>query len=505
MFLKKMNAGILLSLSLLSLVILFTINIIYFNDVCIDSVLVFDYAANIIKVGRPVVTLLNNLFGNSGYVFSYFPLFPLAVAAFMKIIGLKYAALKVASAFFYFCNIAVIFFFCRKISLIWFSFAVVLLYAFDPLIINDTLCGLCGSLFGFLFLLSFVFFKRGRLGHMVLPTLIGGIFAGLSAITHLFGSLWLFTIVPLVGLFDSIFKKRKKMKLIFTYILPFLAIFSIFILWICSDLERRTAFNMQIFRNLTNTYRFLPFQQSYLKAVLNPIADFYLAVFRSYSLLPFIIIAVLLYTTRKLREYYLEVIFLFVPLFSLIFLYRTESYLVMVAPLSFILMGNICAENKERIKLYNKRITVTVTACILLLYATIDLCHFFHKPTLSYNKNYYTRILETRTEKGATIVTDPIFLLNATEGRRIYSVGILIYYWYRIYHDYKVLIEKLDPDYIILTERMKKWGESKDKFNQREEFQKLLKKNFILREVVQDKRYGGIWIYQRETEKESIE
>ncbi len=93
-------------------------------------------------------------------------------------------------------------------------------------------------------------------------------------------------------------------------------------------------------------------------------------------------------------------------------------------------------------------------------------------------------------------MTDPVLFLSATGGRKVYSVAILIYYWFRNYYSYEDLLKSLSPDYIILTERMKRWGETKDKFNQRKKFQTLLKEEFVLKDVVKNSRYGDVWIYK---------
>jgi len=135
---------------------LFIINIIYLNDMGNDAAVVTDYAKHLATQGKPVVSLRGNVFGNSGYNFTYFPLFPAIVAGIIKLTGLECLAVKIASLFFYCCNIAVLCFLCRRVSPKWLSYAIVIFYALDPLIVKDTMSGLYGSFFWLCFLSIFL-------------------------------------------------------------------------------------------------------------------------------------------------------------------------------------------------------------------------------------------------------------------------------------------------------------------------------------------------------------
>ena len=61
-------------------------------------------------------------------------------------------------------------------------------------------------------------------------------------------------------------------------------------------------------------------------------------------------------------------------------------------------------------------------------------------------------------------------------------------------HTYDEIFRVLDPDYIILTERMRKWGEMG---KQSRAFQELIKTNFILTKYIENEKYGKLWIYKR--------
>jgi hypothetical protein len=142
-----------------------------------------------------------------------------------------------------------------------------------------------------------------------------------------------------------------------------------------------------------------------------------------------------------------------------------------------------------------RRIILIVVALLVFAEVVNSFRKVFSLPTVSLDAEFYTTFLKENTSDASRIATDPVFVLAGRGDRKIIDVGILIWKFFRkSFKDYNEIITKaVNADYIILTERKKRWGELP--IDQNIEFQNYLKRCTLLK-VVNDHNHRPLWIYQ---------
>ena len=457
-----------------------------------DDIFHFNLAKNIIDTGVCKTDYRPLAFENI-YSLSYPPLRAYLNAASLKIFGMGYRSIFIPSLFSFLlsCLLFIIIgnSYLRNAGIIFYS---CLFFLTDPLFFYYIFSARPETTAVFLYLLIGIFFYSGHLKSKYLYWVLTGIFSGLLFLTTYNGA-W----VPLVAAVYLLVTKFRRVKEILVYYFFSCIIVLPYILWIFLDEQRRGILWFQVALNSS-------LDLHWAKRLMNPIADFYLMFFRYHSMYPFLFLISLLILWRYRAKYLPFILLLIVPWIMMTCNMRAEHYLLItmgVCYLSFGLAAQEWLDNKGPAYLIarGKKIFYIMVSAIFLFNMYFNVKYSLRRPDFIPDMDYYRKVLAENTGKDSRIVADAGLFLAADEGRKIFTVVPLIWDRWRLAYKYEDIFKILNPDYIVLTDRIKSWVELKHP--QGATFQDLLKSRFYLVKELHDAKHGGLWIYKRAHEE----
>lgn len=477
-----------------ALILLNIIDTLYFNDISGDDASFANHAVNVMQK-RWGSDLFGDLLGRSSYWFAYPVIYPCLTALSFKVFGINYEVAKIVPLSFYIINIVAFYYYLKS----KFDFKVVFVLLFlllcDHLFFTHSHIVRPEMVVILVFTCSVLMYKEGEDNKSSRMIFLSGIIAGVSLLTSL-NALWLVMSVILYKIVSKSIVKDKKIILI--YLAGFMVFTLPYYCWIMADNERSISFFQQLFHYSSaaegNSVSFL------IKKLLNPIADLYLITFRWYSAFSIIFCCTMIYFLFNFKKHSYFFCVLIVPFIMMVVNRRASNYLLLTMPVCYVAFGHVLVDlnhKKRYITLLKaQKIFIVVLLFVMIVGLKKDLTSVLKKPSLVMDISYYKKILEDNTEKNAIIVTDPALTLSSSEGRKIITVGTLIWDRWRMVYPYDEIFRILDPDYVLLTERKKKWGEQDHP--QTVAFQKLLTNEFFLDKTISHDIYGKLWLYKRE-------
>lgn len=475
--------------------ILLFIKIMFFNIFDSDDGFFADVSLNILK-RKLAVNFYGNFLEHTKYALSYPPLHALFTAIAFKIFGVSYLSSKFVSILFaLLLAIIVSIYSYRKLN-IPLGLIVTALVLFDPLLFGFTYNNRPEMIATFFFTMAALIFTEALKRDSLKLIFISGLFSGLAMFSS-YNCNWLFiafTGYMLYQIFCEGFKDT--FNKIVTYLFAAFIVIGPWFLWILLNPGRRSIFFLQIIGSTASIDGYSLTQVS--RRLFNPLADLYLAVFRYHSPYPIIACLIFFYFLFNFKKKIYPFLLLISSLIMMFFNFRAAHYFIISLPIFYIYFGYLIED-----LLYKKKFKWPILKSVYILLILViftglfdDLCLVFKKPDLKLDSQYYSRLLKEYTKDNTRIATDPVFVLSEHGNRKIINIGLLIWEVIRkSYKNYDEVVSKIvDADYIILTERKKKWGEAP--LNQSIEFQKYLKERCTLLEIVDDKVRGPIWIYK---------
>ncbi|MBL7196529.1 MAG: glycosyltransferase family 39 protein [Candidatus Omnitrophica bacterium] len=467
----------------------------FFNEFGADDGCFTNIALNLLK-GNLSLTFYGNFLENSKYYFNYPPLHSLFTAAVFKILGATYLTSKIVPVFFSLLLAIVVCVYVRRKMGPALGAIIAALIIFDPLLFSCTYNNRPDITAAFFFTLAALNFIEADKNNSLRLIFLSGVFSGLAMLSS-YNCNWLFLAFSGYALF-LIFSGglKNNLKKIIIYLLSLFIIIGPWFWWIMTNQARRSIFFMQLIGSTSSIEGYSMSQL--VRKFLNPLADLYLALFRQHSPYPIIAFLVFLYFLLNLRKFLYPFLLLLFSLVMMFFNLRAAHYFVIVLPICYICFGYIVKDslNKAWLTPSFKKFIFLFLVLIIFFSLLKDISLTFKKSDLKLDSAYYSRIIKEYTEDGSRIATDPVFILSEYGNRKIINVGLLI--WDFIRKNYKsydeIALKVVDADYIILTEREKKWGELP--VEQSLEFQNYLKERCVLLEIVDDKIHGPIWIYR---------
>lgn len=473
---------------ILVLIILFHLNRLINNfSVGDDDIWHFDLAKNIVETG--ICKIGYRPFNYENIIsLSYPPLHPFLNAISLKIFGINYHSIFIPSFILYIASCLLFLLLSNKYLPTNMALISTILFLTDPLFFSFGLLGRQESTAIFLYLLTGVFFYMAHIRAKYLLWIAMGIFSGLLFMTT-YNGIW----IPISVFLYLIITKFKRAKEILTYYFFSGLIVFPYLCWIYLDEQRSKIFWFQISRSSSyNLY--------WLKKLLNPIADFYLIFFRHYSIYPFLFLISVIVLWKYRGKYLPLILLLIVPCIMMIGNMRAAHYLLITIGVCYLSFGFALQElmsNKrwESLFMRNRKIIYTIVSIIFILNMSFNTLLTFRKPDFIPDMVYYRKVLTENTEKSSRIVGDAGLFLAMSEGRKFFTVVPLIWDRWRLMYKYDEIFNILNPDYIVLTDRIKTWVELKHP--QGKAFQDLLKQKFSLIKEIHDIKHGGLWIYKR--------
>ena len=473
---------------------LLLIKTFFFNEFGSDDANMASLSLSILK-GNIAIPFLGNFLESSQYFFASPPLHSALTAIVFKLLGVSYLTSKFVSIFFTLIGLIFIAVYCYRTIGFLPALAVTGLTAFDYILFcsagwnrPDTISVFFATLAAMLLIESE---KRGSLRLLF----FSGIFSGITILSS-YRSIWLFMAFfgYCVYLFVSNgFKDTFKKALV--YLLPAAVITIPWFSWIMTDNLRRSIFLMQVSGCTASANGYSIAQ--IMRSILNPAADLYLAAFRDHSPFPVIVLLLYIYFLRDIKRNIYQFLLLTASLIMLIFNLRGAYNLIAIIPFCYIQFGYTLKSLSGRMK--SRLLEKVIYACIgiaVLAGLVYDIRLAFRRPDITLDSKYCGSLLDKYTEDGSRIATDPVFVFADCGDRKTMDIGLLIWDHFRKkYNDYSEMTEKVvDADYIILSERMKKWGELP--ISQSADFQKYLKEKCTLVKEVDDGFHGPFWIYE---------
>lgn len=455
---------------------------------------IVDCAINIMNHGKIALSINGNMYQFDKYWLEYPPLLSILMAIIFKIFSVSYFSAKIFSLVSMVCAIIVAYSFVSRYTNVMISGLIAALIAFDPLFLNCSIRIRPDAVTVLLFTLSITTFYINLDKRKVSLAILSGGTAGLAFLTH-FNMIWIMLIFAAYVVI-SIRDLKKLMKVYATHVTVFLIVVAPYVLWIILDPERRGLFMKQVFLN-TYLAKHPSMHFSYIKMLMNPLANFYLMFFQAKSFYPFIFAASALYFIRNFKTHKYLLIAIVIPFIMTTMNFRASHYLlptmaVCYSGIAFYFPRDGSGMNKYYIKVIGAIIGLLVISDLSI--AAYDI----HKsPAMLMNREYFTKVFEENTHAGSRIATEVNFILCEPKDRKIVNVSALIYDVWRIYYSYDDIVKAINPDYIIMTKYKKGWAELEHP--QSKDFQKLLKDKFEFVKMVEHPKYTTLWIYRKKS------
>lgn len=469
--------------------------VLFFNEFGTDDGDQADIALNILQ-GKLALNFQGNYLDCNKYFFVHPPLYHLFLAIVYKIFGATYLTSKFVSVFFALLLAVFMAVYCYRYLGILVGSFIIWLVLFDPLLFSFTYFNRGDITATFFFTLAALLFMQAEKNNSLKFMAFSGLFSGVALVSS-YNCNWLliaFSGYALYAVFSS--GIRKNYKKIAAYLAPLLIITVPWYGWILLSNARRQLFFSQLI-GLTSSVDGYSLPQI-IRKLLNPLADFYLTLFRQHSPYAIITLLVLIYSLFNLKKYIYPFLLLAASMLMMFFNQRAAHYYLIIMPTCYILFGYILKDflTNESLKIsyrkfiYASLIVVICAGLVNVLFLT------FKKSDIKLDAQYFSCVIKQNTQDGSRIATDPVFVLAEHGNRQIVQAGLLIWKGFRKpYKDYDEVVSKVvDADYVVLTQRQKKWGELP--IEQSVEFQKYLKERCALLNVVNDNFHEPIWIYK---------
>lgn len=450
--------------------------------------------ANLLQ-GRLAFDLYGDLFGYSQYFLHYPPGYSALTAGVFKVVGVSYHAAKLLPLVFGLLNLGVVYLVARR-RFGWLEAVVACnLVALDPLYFRYSTINRPEMVIIFLFTLAFVVYDHGETTCSPRWLFVAGVLSGLAFLTSL-NALW---VVLAVGLWRLITGRLwREWRGSLSYFLAFGLTIAPYYAWILLSPERNRVFFDQL--AFTGFVSGSPGWRLYLKKALNPVADLYLMLFRHQSFYPIALLVAGWGFLQAPRRWGCWLVLFTVALGMMVFTQRAARYLLITFPLCA--LGVAQAIHWWRMAPGASWLTRRVLIGGITIFGLWGLLNLgaitrfaLAEPGLPLDVPYYREVFERYTPSDARIVTDSALVLSRSERRTIISVGTLILEHFRPHYTYGEIVSILDPDFIILTERKKQWGDQDHP--QTVLFKELLQREFSEPIHVSDGYHSDLWIYKR--------
>lgn len=490
----KKQKFVLLCIVLTFTILLFT-KVLFFNEFGTDDGDQADISLNILK-GKFILNFQGNYLDCRRYFLFHPPLYFVLLSIVFKILGVTYLTSKLVSVFLAVLLAALVSIYCYKNIGASIGLIIASLILFDPLLFSFTYINRIDITATFFFTLAALLFIEAEKKNSLKFIVLSGIFSG-AAMLSSYNCNWLFIAFfgyALYLIFTTGIKKNYKK--IVSYSASSFIVMAPWYGWVLLDKVRRPLLFTQIIGQTASINGYsLP---QIIRKLLSPLADLYLVLFRHYSPFTIITLLVLIYFLSNLKKYLYPFLLLVTSIAMMFFNQRAAHYYIIIMPTCYILFGYVLKDflAERHLKLSLRRlIYVSLVLTIFIGISNVSRL-IFKESDLKLDSQYFSYIIKQYTEDGSRIATDPVFVLSDHGNRDIVQAGLLIWKWFRKpYKNYDEMIFKVvDADYIILTERQKRWGELP--IDQSIEFQKYLKEGCTLLNVVDDKIHGPIWIYK---------
>ncbi len=474
---------------------LVSVKVLFFNEFGCDDGDVAAISLNILQ-GKIANTFQGNFLQCHRYVFFYPPLHVFLLAVVFKIFGATYLTSKMVSIFFAFLLAALVCLYCYKRFSASIGLLISALVLSDHLLFGFTYINRAEMVATFFFTLAVLFFIESDRKKSWKLMSLSGVSSG-AAFLSSYNCNWLFiAFFGYVAYLAYLRDIQKNLKNIIAYLISVFVVMGPWYMWIFSNAERRSLLLIQIIGQSSSVEGYALMQ--FIRKMLNPLADLYLALFRHYSPYSIITCIVLLYFLLNIKKYFYPFLLVLSSILMMFFNRRSDHYFVIILPICYIFFGFFL---EELLVKKDSRRSVILAVYIFLVFA-IGVGMFnnvrltFKKSDLKLDSKYYGDLLRRYTEEGSCIATDPVFVLSDYGNRKLVQAALLIWEGFRkSYKTYEEVIFKVaDADYIVLTERQKRWGELP--VEQSVEFQKYLKERCALLHIIDDKVHGPIWIYK---------
>lgn len=455
---------------------------------------IIDCALNIMNHGKIALSINGDMYKFDKYWLEYPPLLSILIAGAFKLFGASYFVSKFFSLISMSFALIALYMFSSRYAKPAIAGLVTALVAFDPLFLNCSIRVRPDAVTVLLFTVSIAVFFVNLDRRKLSLAAVSGATAGLAFLTH-FNMIWIMLVfAAFVIISPRDFKKMFKVYLV--HGLAFLIVIAPYVLWIILDQERLGLFMKQVFLN-TYLAKHPSMHFTYIKMLLNPLANFYLMFFQARSFYPFIFAASALYFLLNFRTHKYLFLAIAVPFLMTMLNFRASHYLL---PTIAICYGGLSFYFPKDVPLTPRRfkrsaaIFLTFLVMLELLIAADDIRK---SPAMLMDRGYFTKVFEENTVPGSRIATEVNFILCEPKDRKIVNVSSLIYDVWRIYYSYDDIVEAINPDYIVMTEYKKGWAEMDHP--QSKDFQKLLNEKFEFVKVIRDPHHTSLWIYKRKS------
>lgn len=490
------NGGIVFLCIVLAFFTLVAVKVLFFNEFDCDDGDGADIALNILK-GRLVNTFQGNFLGSQSCFLFYPPLSHFFVAVVFKIFGATYLTSKLASIFFALLLAILTCTYCYRRFRPPLGPLISALILFDHLFFSFTYLTRAEMAASFFFSLAVLIFIEADAKRSWKLMLVSGASSG-AAMLASYNCNWLFTAFFGYVLYLALIRKdiKSRFKSISAYMVSAFAVMGPWYAWVFMSAQRRSLIFAQVIGQSSSVEGYALAQL--VRKLLNPLADLYLATFRYYSPFSIIVFFVLIYFLLNWRKYFYPLILTAASVLMMFFNHRAAHYFVIIMPACYIFFGFLL-EDISAGKNFKPAAVKALYAFIIIALATgifNDLRLTFKRSAIKLDSIYYGDLLKKYTKENSCIATDPVFVLSDYGNRRLVQAALLIWDGFRkSYKDYDEVADKVaSADYVVLTERQKRWGE--EPVSQSVDFQKYLKERCALEEVIDDGIHGRIWIYR---------
>ena len=469
--------------------------ILFFNEFGTDDGDQADISLNILQ-GKLALNFQGNYLDCNRYFFVHPPLYHVFLAIVYKFIGATYLTSKFVSVFFALLLAVFVAIYCYRYLGILIGVFITALVLFDPLLFSFTYINRGDITATFFFTLAALSFIEAGKNNSLKFMALSGLFSGVAMVSS-YNCNWLLIAFSGYALYSVLASGiRKNYKQIAVYLASLLIITLPWYGWVLLSNVRRQLFFSQLI-GLTSSADGYSLAQI-IRKLLNPLADLYLTFFRHHSFFAVITLMVLSYFLFNLKKYIYPFLLLVASIVMMFFNQRAAHYYIIIMPTCYILFGYMLKDllSNKKLKLSLKRFLCIFFVFIICTELVNVLFLVFKKSDIKLDSRYFSYVIKQNTQDGSRIATDPVFVLAEHENRHIVQAGLLIWKWFRKpYKNYDEVISKVvDADYVVLTQRQKKWGELP--IDQSLEFQKYLKERCTLLNVVEDKFHEPIWIYK---------
>ncbi len=430
--------------------------VLFFNEFGTDDGDQADIALNILQ-GKLALNFQGNYLDCNKYFFVHPPLYHSFLAINYKIFGATYLTSKFVSVFFALLLAGFVATYCYRYLGILIGLIIASLVLFDPLLFSFTYINRGDIAAAFFFTLAALLFIEAEKRNSLKLTVFSGLFSGVALVSS-YNCNWLLIAFSGYALY-SVFSSgiRKNYKKITAYLASVLIITLPWYGWILLGNVRRQLFFSQLI-GLTSSVDGYSLPQI-IRKLLNPLADFYLTLFRQHSAYAIITLLVLVYFLFNLRKHIYPFLLLAASIVMMFFNQRAPHYFIIIMPVCYILFGYALKDflEENKLKLWQKKFIYISLVFIICTGLVSVLFLVFKKSDIKLDSQYFSQVIEKNTLDSSRIATDPVFVLANHGNRQIVQAGLLIWKWFRKpYKNYDEVVSKaVNADYVVLTQRQK--------------------------------------------------